>query len=271
MLKKHIISMFFCFSIALNGMESNNTNIEKNWFLYLPQEICNIIAHYLTFDDFETEEECVERTKELPAVPYSYYELINPEQFSFDLPSMKEATSSSGTLSALCPNKAKIIFLELLHGHKKLHVIDTQSKKIMIQNTPSREFFNISSDYKQIALSTDIDLFAIIKQKDQVDGEYYNTEITVQKIDCSEKQLLAFDHTLRFSDNYPIIAFNKQTTELIIHTNRNEYTMLTIPSAAVKQSPHKKTLKHYLFHQGILIKNWNCKKNIRPTILLSNQ
>jgi len=271
MLKKYSLLAILCYSVTLTAMQEpmKSEQDQKNWFLYLPDEICNSIANYLSFDDFETEEEFIERTKLFinKPLPENYYQLIDPNSSYFH--TLRGEYQSRGFLFALCPNDAKFASLELRHGNNhtpKLSIADVKTKKFLISCNISQGF------YERIAISRDTNLLATISAI-TVSSEFLAHKLTIQKINSpNEEQIIELDPLFRRANSGHAIAFNKQGTHVIIHGSDTERVLypdflqhiITPVSLKIsKTSPVKKTLKHYFFQQGIFIKDWNCRQVVQ--------
>jgi hypothetical protein len=165
----------------------------------------NRIAAFLPFPDYETESEFVERTRKEGDIPEEaiYRSLLTP------LP-LARGVNMCGVAKAHCANKNKIIFCENLYGKTvspTITIIDRYKKTVFCKK-------EIDTGTYEIALSGNARNFALIPSP----GIPGSPMLNVYSTDDTDSKAT---HSFALSDcschtNCPI-AFNKQSTQVIVH------------------------------------------------------
>lgn len=179
------------------------------YFTLLPCEVKNLITKYLTFDDRESEEEFITRTKIPKNVPLDHYDHL---LCSFPFGSREHK-------SVFCPNETHIAVLESLHctatkKRNSLTIFNVKTKNIkdirLIRSTASM----------QIALSRFGTMLAYINVMANLplpfnDDMHYNYTIVTENINTT-KEIKEFLIPKSFHHE-SLIAFNKQGDRIIVH------------------------------------------------------
>ncbi|HLJ31000.1 MAG TPA: hypothetical protein VKU36_01055 [Candidatus Babeliales bacterium] len=226
-MKKYFLFLLSFIAIYSHTMEIKIINLSR-----FPIEVLNHIAYYLPFDDIETEEEFINRTKALTIkeVPQKYLEY---------LPDGYKHSFQQYLCTARCPNNKIIALLQRLEGNSlrtggpkqaTLMVIDKRNN----QTIHHLEFETVKNhSVSKLAISTDGNLIGAIHEewdyslqnslqdngKDIfLEGDTY-TKNVLTITDIINKKTETHDLTRDFwcDDNHPTIAFNKQATHLIMH------------------------------------------------------
>jgi|SRR5579871_6796883 len=225
-----------------------NAMQDLNFFSKLPPDVWDLIASYLIFNDIETEEEFIERTKN-GALCYKE-EVHNGDEHQ---------------ISSDCPRVNKI---------GVLRPIDSEEYLIIFHNKTAQELYRkpLGSNthlkvYHRLILSRCADLFATIHS--EIDRGW-KTVLTIMAVDNNvQKQEFVIPEYFSLPQSiYPLaVAFNKQKTHIIMHgIDTQQYRgsarqasenpivhHLIIPFTITLSStaPKKKTLQHYFAHKGI--------------------
>lgn len=242
-------------------VETNTTKSTKPcWFLKIPHETHDIIASFLIFDDIESEQEFIERTKKIKIdhIPKNY---LKHFLFSF---------TSFNIFSGYCPNNTTIAILI----NQTLIILNKKNNQKLYT-----EQLNTESPSK-IAISRNMNMFATInKEWDSSRSGFtevmrYKTVLSIKNITSQKTEC----HTvpdyfiIPSASEYPAIAFNKQGTHIILHSNN--YNKITDDSIYAYKNPiqhhmifpltvntpdqstdNKKTLEKY-FRQQMVCKNF---------------
>lgn len=243
------------------GMNVYAMEIAPLCFFYkMPIEILNHIAIFLTFDDIETENEFIERTKALTTqndIPNKYLTLL-------PIPNPKQQKKLQ---AVRCPNNKIIALLQSFpeqEANTTLTVIDKKNNKILYTQFIGLNFcFNIAISHNGTMIATAL-LNALVNKNAQNNQFETFEEIVVIKNIISKKEE-AFDIPYTFSSRLerPALAFNKQGTHIILHgtdstqlkNNSSDHHMiipLTINPSI--DNDNKKTLEKY-FAQKMICKN----------------
>jgi len=248
------IWIILCITVLqLNGMRAP---CAPNFFSKFPTDILDLIAHYLIFDDIETEEEFIERTKN-GALNYS-----------------GEPAENGGderSIISYCPKVNKYGILREID--QKEHLIIFNKKTYQELHRKPIE----SKLYRHLVLSWDADMFATIHS--DLEAVSNSNEVYIHKdiftaAGVTQQQKQEFVVPKYFSlpslTDYPLaIAFNKQKTHIIIHgidhsqckdttyeKSENpikDHIIVHLTITASIASPKKKTLQHY-FAQKMICK-----------------
>jgi hypothetical protein len=115
-MKKNIFIMlsFFILLTRISAMEieTKDNNDQPCWFLALPGDITNLIAHLL---EIESEQEFIKRTKaiRLVALPIRYLKHLNQTVTKFKIETQYDNSSTLNLITVCCPeNKTTAILIE---------------------------------------------------------------------------------------------------------------------------------------------------------------
>lgn len=258
-MKKHLFLIFSCITMNACAME-----VEKPIdLLRYPTEILDLIASFLTFDDYETEQEFIKRTKALSIkeTPQKFYKKY-----------------SGNVSSAYCPNNKIFgmiaqppLFLNRMVTTADVIIIDTKNNISLHK----KELKNMYSIPKRIAVSADGNMIAFLTT--EIDNSSWNsfTEVMRYTDMLKIKNILSnkeeeYRINLQLPNEHPTIAFNKQGTDIIIHGNdffkcnpssthyeffanpirHHDIIPLTI-NTPNSDADHKKTLKKYFLQRKV--------------------
>jgi len=243
-------------------VETNTTKSTKPcWFLTIPHETHDIIASFLIFDDIESEQEFIERTKKIKIdhIPESY---LKHFLFSF---------TSFNIFSGYCPNNTTIAILI----NQTLIIIDKKNNQKLYTEQLNTKFSS------KIAISHDANIFATINlewdfpKSGFTEVMHYKNILSIKNIISQKTKIYDIPDSLSVpsQDSYPAIAFNKQGTHIILHGN--DYSKITDDSMYAYKDPiqhhmifpltvntpdqsadNKKTLEKY-FKQQMICKNFS--------------
>jgi hypothetical protein len=228
--------------------------------LMLPADIQDFIASFLSFNDNELEEQFIERTKnKKKAIPEQCFNHVPSFTFGAGLK----------TLSAYCPNNKTIaLFTKLYNQGKSIQTL------IIIDRHNNQEICNIQlnqNNISTIAISRNKDMFATIHSvRDSSRGTfseriYYKSILSIKNINSqkAESHEIPDYFSISHHKEYPIIAFNKQETHLILHGNDlnklcdnssdtiQHHIIFPVTVNTPNQNAEKRTLETYFRQQGI--------------------
>ena len=293
MKKNIILALSIITTLNIHAMHEEPMDIEENqpvqqlpcYLAMLPMDILDYIAHFLIFDDIESEEEFIERTK--------IKSNKSPESYIKYLPKFEWGMGLNGTLIGCCPNETKVALLSLLCGTgatPALTIIDEEKDELLHQ-TPLCQ-----KNYQHIALSRGANMLATIDEDRKVDDtpgdteemEYSLTYFLTVKNTASQKTerleipdiflpggpTLSSAHT----NTSMVLAFKKEGTHIIVRgLNYILPTTKDFPSnpmphhmifpVTINESPvlSKKTLQHY-FAQKKVCKSITDNNKLTTTI-----
>lgn len=271
MVRRTVIFLSILIVVQMNAMQ------DLNFFSKIPQEVWDLIAQYLTFNDIETEEEFIERTKRMIGVK-------NYKEISFE--NCKAYQQKYIDFRMIYPERgffvqhyAKVNKIAVLHDRADLSVLhivaaDTEEELSAVS-------FYSCKPCTYLIGSSDAHLFAALHSvcdwETASDGNY--------KIIQSKQKLTIIDTIHKHSESFFIpenfllpnfyvyghkfpsmIAFNKQKTHVIMHgayqktdhsgidwlrSNATDYCIMPLTTTAQKKPPAKKTLQYYFAQKGI--------------------
>jgi len=258
-MKKYFIILFSIITMHSHAMETeNNTNtiVSINLKKY-PIELLNLIAQFLSFHDYETEQEFIERTqaltiKELPKTCLIYfsfeYSAYSPNNAIIAASaSVQECFSRYHKVLPLCP---KVCIVDRKTNQKKDYedVIPIYHQKLAVSNNGNM-IATINTHYNTDPLTR------VTTKRDAL----YITNVSTKKEESHDLPL-----SFELCDKHPAIAFNKQNTDIIVHAKNYQHTIFPLTINTPDQNAdHKKTLTKYFAQQGIcknLIEQINAKK-----------
>lgn len=229
--------------------------------LMLPLEIQNFIASFLSFNDSELEQQFIKRTKnKKKAIPKKCFNHIPPFTFG---------TGLKKTLSAYCPNNKTIaLFTKAYNASKSIQTLIIIDYHNNLQKICTIQHQN---DIFTIAISRNRDIFATIHAiKDFSRGAfteaiYYKNILSINNINSQKEETHEIPDCFVIShdEQYPIIAFNKQGTHLILLGNDlnklcdnlsdtiQHHIIFPLTINTPDQSAEKQTLEKYFRQQGI--------------------
>jgi len=194
------------------------TAFKNCWFLVLPHETRDYIASFLPFDDYETEEEFINRTKALKIkyIPEEYFEHLPHSQHH------------SNIYSAYCPNNHLCALLQqngqfvlgIGTGDRRqeppvLAIINQKNNTLLkIINLDKRKSFF------KIAISRDGNLLGTIhKERDynKTAGRDFKNILTITNFAATKTETHDIPPFFELTNRHPTITFNKQGTHIIIH------------------------------------------------------
>lgn len=243
-----------------------------------PAEILDLIASFLSFEDIESEQEFIERTRALKIKEI-------PQKYLSDLPFLEIRCS------AYCPNNATIALLEKCHSNKEGRACRKGgSTRLVIidRKNNSQKNFNIgsfSTKYFQVALSREGNLIATVHSEIDITASKQHEDIRYKDmlviLNTSTQKTEPYNipdyFELKRDRECSTIAFNKEGTEIIlygydqrqlnlstIYTDISEDDIrpyIIIPLTVNTPNPdpdNKKTLEKY-FKQQMICKEFNKK------------
>lgn len=197
------------------------------WFYILPPEVRDYIANFLTFDDYETDQEFVERTKALKIKKVS-------DKYYKHLPSLKSVPKPLGNIiAASCPNNQVTALLRLesdfyfayLHTPTppNVTIIDKKNKKLLYHTLDKKEYSHIAITRKGDIVGTMYSEHYIAHNELDREKVYYKKVVTITNLNSKQQASYEIPNhfvlpfTIHCKGQHPIIAFNKQGTQVIIH------------------------------------------------------
>ena len=274
MIKQFVASLLIPLFLVSQSVSMDQLTIQmnqlaiqsKNPFALLPIDVQNLIASYL---DIETEQEFIERTRQLHKQPISYDPTVPIFQdvFIFCASSPKQ-------------KKTAVLFSQLINGHIGyiLNVRNEETEKCepSIQLNHDR---SIVREYSHLALSSNGKFVAMVHLDTDNNGQIrpypYNATttssryITIHAINSGKIEVVKqepFPASLKCPTHidHPGIAFNKQDTHLIIHgfaVNDNIYYQKEMPThhtiiqwRTIDESLTKETLALYFYMKAVCTK-----------------
>jgi hypothetical protein len=239
--------------------------------LLLPSDVLDFIAHFLPFNDTESEQEFIERTKTKKEVPQKCVEHLPKFECGYGL----------RTISVYCPYN-KFIALQFeqyseIHKSSTLIIINGDNNQAVYTTEIKQYTSSIALSHKE--------MFAIIySEKDLSRGQFtevihYKDVLSIKNIKSQKEESHTIPENFSITNNnvkYPTIAFNKQGTQIILRgydqmqassnpldsQNNVHYKIFPITINTPNQNAdNKKTLEKYFKQQGI------CKEIIKQITL----
>ncbi len=257
MYKKIIFVLHLILFVALNAMDmelidnaaQNNEN-KIQYFALLPREFRDYLAQSLIFNRIESEQELIERTKtETSKVPEKLYkDIFISAPFVF-------GQGRAPTLTAFCPNHAKIAIVERPSGNSKpiATIIDRHTNKIQskitLPNFCRIELIALSSCGSLLALKH----LKVMPKKDYTRAlDNYVFSILNLKTQ-NDEDMQEIQHPL--ANRVNSIDFNKQGTHIIFqgsYPSQNPFNFCyQIISNKECEEKEKKTFDKFLIQKGI--------------------
>ena len=267
MTNKRTVFLMICTIFTINAMEVE----EICCLALLPREIHDQIASYLTFNNIESDNEFIARTRTNGTISNEHTLLVEKHENNDKFPDIATGSSSSGTLRTYSVDCSKVISLEKLCSNPKVTIFDIQSKtkrestklaELSKENMNAISHITFSrngSHYAQLQMSQ--------KRKEHVPHTYYvslsfiqENHLIIKNIFSDEKREFLIPG---YYNGFISVGFNKQGTKIIAHAKENGYwddlipeedkpvsfyhiILLTTPEEHEKKS--KKTLVIYLKH-----------------------
>ncbi len=233
-MKKHLFIMLSIISMHAYAMEMEVKSTDPIIdLLKYSTEILDLIAQFLPFHDYETEEEFIERTQTLTIknIPQEYH-------FKFALTNIK--------YSAYSPDNAIIAV-----AHEIRYMLSAMKKLTIINRKNNQQQTHIlNQPYFKLAISCDGNLIATI------DSTFpcvkYVVTITNFCTDKKEFCDIPLDFFKQYNANHPAIAFNKQGTNIIAHAKESQYIIFPLTvNTPNPNADNQKTLAKYFAQRGI--------------------
>ncbi len=196
------ISIFLFF---INGIHAMETVHVPCYLAQLPIELQNMIAEYLPFKDWETDAECIDRTKKQPEIPKHYRKQLHRfAQWGQGLHPLY--TSFSHDCS-------KLIFLQI--AYKGV----TPCAHVTIMGTNTNE---------EVICADKPDLAKLLDEYQGVLAHFAfskNVKFVAVHEPLPSKKLIVKNVTTQTNQEFPLpdtylvdsLAFNKQTTKVLVH------------------------------------------------------
>ncbi len=285
-MKKYIVIILSIIITHSHAMEMETKTEKKDYipwyaiyrvslFSMLPGEILSHIASFLTFDDFETEEEFIERTKILnyPKSSYGYYDYLHCLPSTKGLDSIAIVHCPNNKIVSLYArfqiytNTGPLIMIIDRKNKTPLHTIDMRYRRYKTAisrggNLLGDILYEKSDSYKKITLTiTNITVipaaktelgFCVLRKHGR-----YKTNSQISRI----------PNSFELFDKHPTIFFNKQGTQLIMwgkdHTKLNDVLDKNAPvpchyqifpvtvNTAEPDTDYKRTFTKYLKQRDI--------------------
>jgi hypothetical protein len=247
---------------------SNQVQIEKHCsikefvelLISLPSDVQNYIAQLLTFEDIESAEEFITRTKNAikKTVPKKYY------YKDFKAPSYDFSSDLDGGLTPLrptaiagfCPNE---IYLALLpSGSENLNIINTRNDHLLCtEDSPQHP----NTFHKNVAISRGTHMVATIieylernmRPRRTEEMRYITTDtVTIKNIATLETEEHVIPSYFKIPNaDYPTITcdFKKEGTHIILHGIDHSKTENQTSSSKEGRCPeiYNKTPHHLIF------------------------
>jgi hypothetical protein len=236
----HQISAMECTAESIIPI-SPSQHVTHCYFELLPHELLNYIAEFLPFNDRESEEEFIARTRIPKKVPREYYQYVPvPTEFCI----FKKLHTHSVVFSA---DETKIaLYMLFYHANETqssrlLTIFDLKTKQVLLHDEDLP-----STASKHIALSRSGDMFAYIQSTLDVNAK------CVDDKGCSSTVLVIKNNSTKATQQFVIrdsfynissVDFNKQETHMIVHGI--DYNKLD--TAAPGKLSMKEPLHHLIF------------------------
>ncbi len=244
-MKKHLFIMLSIISMHAYAMEMEVKSTDPIIALFTyPTEILDLIAQFLPFHDFETEEEFIARTQAITTK-------ILPKEYLLELPFPKircVTYSSDNAIIALSPEDNMDIFGIVLNINNNLTIINRKNNQ--------RQVHTINRSRYKLAVSCDENLVATLyltRNRDQsTEKMIYQYALCITNFSTDKKKFHDIPPFFPLYDDHPCIAFNKQGTNIIAHAKDSQHIIfpLTI-NTPNPNADHQKTLAKYFAQRGI--------------------
>jgi hypothetical protein len=256
-MKKYLVIMLSLITMHTHAMETENItetitpiNLSK-----IPQELLDRIAQFLSFYDYETEEEFIERTKALTIKPLNCALYFSPKYLvcspnnAIIAASEKAHFSKYDTVQSSEPSQPQICTIDRRTTQRKTYnnIIGNFHQKLAVSNCgnfiatiyTNHYYYPLSQKSTQ-QLTLNITSLPL-NPNDQSNGDSYRN----------------IPQSFKLCDKHPTIAFNKQGTDIIVHAKNipNENAQHCIfPLSAHTRNPladEKKTFAKYCAQRRI--------------------
>jgi len=245
-MQKYFLIIFSFFNV--HAMESE---ITPCFFKNMPEDIKNHIASFLTFDDIESEEEFIQREKDISDYPTSPTTEEDEKRKIASSWLIKHQYITDPYHMYLCvysPNK-NLCAMTHIDGPPQRNMIIVDTKTAQELHNFCQIKNNTEKYIRHLAISSGDKIFAIEYNK-MIDEEIgFRSFIKIQNIRTQTKEYPTYP-----DGGIKTIAFNKQGTHLIVHGYRKPYTIIPLTTTLENHTPPQKTLKHY-FAQKMICKN----------------
>jgi hypothetical protein len=250
------------------------TKLGPNFFSNLTADIWDLIAQYLIFNDIETEEEFIERTKRMSTVRNDK-ELSSEEIGAYQMKytGINWHGYKESSLVKHYPKVNKIAVLQKQANRSSLSIVTTDTEQEL-----SKIPFDSGRGCYYLIGSSDANLFATLHaepdhkamKSSRCEVMRYKDVLTIIDIDSQQRQEFVIPgyFSLPGFTGYPsAIAFKKEKTHVIVRgldcsqlsgsDNRADanpiphHLIITLTITAQKKSPEKKTLQHYFAQKRI--------------------
>jgi hypothetical protein len=215
-------------------------------------EIFDLIAQLL---DYETDKEFIERTYAL-AIRKKI-----PETHKSEYPIKKNVTRYHTEHVAYSPDNATYAESNKSYDKPSYDLVQKQtepSKNLIIidRKTNEKREYCLGDFHQKLAISNGGQLFATIYTSynaDPLNGFVQQNSLSITNSSTEKKEYYHLPKSCKSSDDYPSIAFNKQSTKIIVHTIgeiQHIIFPLTITSPDMNND-NKKTFAKYCAQRGI--------------------
>jgi len=247
--------LFILLSFVNMNTHSMEITPETCSFYKIPIDILNQIASYLTFIDRETETEFIERTTKMDAHTFD-------NKYLSRLP-IKNPSEQESLYSACCPDNKIIAILQCFNDcleGSSLTVINQENDKVLyVEHLGLNACSNIavSRNGSMIAFA-DISVNTSNPGNDYI--QYLKEELIVKNVNLKTKLSFRIPYTFVLRAQSPAIAFNKQTTHIIIHGADSEklktdlslhHIIFPLTATPACDDDNKKTLAKYFTQRRI--------------------
>ncbi len=222
-MKKHLIITLSIITIHAHAMETeNNTNaIVPIYLKPCHTDILNCMAQYLPFHDYELKEEFIERTRALTTRQL-------PEECFIDF-SKKYSAYSPNNIIVAASQKENFPKYDLVQHEEpsrpQICIVDRKTNQ-------KKMYKNIIGDFHQkLAVSNDGNIVATIYVDYNLDPEL-NLDVTYLPSDPNDQSnngsYYNIPSNFELCDEHPTIAFNKQGTDIIVHSQDGQYIIFPL-------------------------------------------
>ena len=263
--KRNIFLMIFTI-FTVNAME-----VEGVCYLaLLPREIHDYITSYLTFNDRESDDEFIARTRASGTITPEHLTLLKQHESDSELPGIETERSSPGTIRTYSVDCSKIISLEKLADAPKVTIFDIQNKttqqSVQLAQPSKKNIHNLTL----IALSRTGKYCAqwqVHERYNHWRTPYQESRLIIKNVLSGKVEFIRYLIAEKHKD-LVCMGFNKQETKIIVHAKENSlwehavaqwkmssYYIFSLTSSEEHEEKSKKTFEIYLRQIG-------CCKNL---------
>ncbi len=208
--------------------------------LIYPTEILDLIAQFLPFHDYETEEEFIERTKVLT------FKKI-PEKYLLEFPD----TYRGIRCLAYSPDNAIIALSQEIR-----YVMSAMINLTIINRKNNQQKIHTFNKHDELAVSCDGNLVATLYLfcgRDQSTRNMISQfALCITNFSTDKKEFHDIPPFFPLHDDHPSIAFNKQGTNIIAHAKESQHIIFPLTvNTPDPNADHKKTFAKYFAQRGI--------------------